>query len=311
MLAVQVNDWAVGPKAITVPLPAPPSPSEIQVTLVAAGIHQLVRSRAAGRHYTNSPLPHRPGIDGVGIDAASGAAVYFSTLSSSTGSFAQTLNVPRSQTVALPAGVALTQAAALINPIMSSWMALVYRAGVETLRRRKPEGWAVLILGSTSVSGRMAVRVARAMGVTRVVGAARSKEGLATVQGLDERAVLKSQEPEKTDFAAACGVDVVLDYVYGPYAEAYLRQLKTDAELTYVSVGALAGPEVTIPSSVLRKNKVVIMGAGLGSWSQEKLMPEMEKMLSVLKGVEEEITEIKLEDVEKAWKAKGRVVLVA
>ncbi|KAL2886097.1 putative NADPH-dependent quinone reductase tdiC [Ceratocystis lukuohia] len=310
MLEITVDDWSAGPKVVESPPPGPPSSSEIQVTLLATGLHQLVRSRASGRHYSSGSLPHRPGIDGVGIDTATGKHVYFSTLVSGHGSFAHTLNIPKNHAVLLPVDVDPCQAAALMNPVMGTWMALTQRVDLDELRQRQPHGWSVLILGATSASGRMAVRVARALGAKKVVGAARSEKGLKAVPGLDAHVILNAEKPSATDFAQARGVDVVLDYVYGPYAEAYLRQLKTDTKLVYINIGALAGAEAAVPSSALRSNQVEIKGAGLGSWNLEKLMPEVEGMLSVLKGVKEELTVVKLQNVEAGWAAKGRVVFI-
>ncbi|KAL1893253.1 hypothetical protein Cpir12675_004186 [Ceratocystis pirilliformis] len=310
MLEITVDNWSDGPKVVESPPPGPPSSSEIQVTLLATGLHQLVRSRASGRHYTSGSLPHRPGIDGIGIDTATGKHVYFSTLVTGHGSFAQTLNIPQDHAVLLPVDVDPCQAAALMNPVMGTWMALTQRVDLDELRQRKPHGWSVLILGATSASGRMAVRVARTLGAKKVFGAARSAKGLKAVPGLDAHVILNAENPSATDFALAHGVDVVLDYVYGPYAEAYLRQLKTDTKLIYINIGALAGAESVVPSSALRSNQVEIKGAGLGSWNLEKLMPEVEGMLSVLKGVKEELTVAKLQNVEAGWAAKGRVVFI-
>ena len=49
---------------------------EVIVSVRAAAVSQLVRAQAAGKHYTSTPPPFVPGVDGVG-HLASGERVYF------------------------------------------------------------------------------------------------------------------------------------------------------------------------------------------------------------------------------------------
>ncbi|KAI0765153.1 hypothetical protein C8Q74DRAFT_1286571 [Fomes fomentarius] len=156
--AAQVTSWGAAPTYTTVPAPPAPPPSSdiVQIRVLATGVHQLVRSRAAGQHYTSGALPHIVGVDGVGTTEGegedAGKTVYFVALK--TGACAERVNVPRAYVFDLPerttAALTPEAIAAIANPAMSSWMALKTRVDLDKLPK---QGWTVLVLGATSASG--------------------------------------------------------------------------------------------------------------------------------------------------------------
>ncbi|KAM5348988.1 hypothetical protein ACJ41O_008811 [Fusarium nematophilum] len=317
ILSAEVAEWGAAPKTMEIlPPPSPIHDTDVQIRVLATGLHQVVRTRAAGKFYIPLELPHVPGVDGVGVNVSTGKKVYFSTLASSQGTFAEVVNVPVADVAEVPEGVDPVVAAAMMNPVMSSWMAL--RKRVDFLRdRTDKEGkpWKVLILGATSASGKIAIKVARTLGATQVIGAARNADALAKLP-LDGTVLLKEQ-PTETDFSAAADVDVVLDYLYGPWPAAYLMSATTaEAKnpVTWVGIGALAGDGAGIPAAGLRKRDVSLRGSGPGAWRVEELGGEMEGMLGVLVGEEEDggIVRVRMEDVEEGWnrRERGRVVFV-
>lgn len=278
MHAARVASWADGPRYAETTEPPAPSADELQLCVVAAGAHNVVRSRAAGRHYSARTLPHTPGVDAVARDPATGALYYVLGFGDGFGTLVERVNVPRPGThhgldgqgkgkgggiltVPLPASVVDPVAfAASVNPAMSGWMALQARAPV------RPPGWTCLVLGATSASGRQAVHAAHALGAARVVGAARDAAALHAVPGLDAVVVLNGTP----DYAAAAvDADVVLDYVYGETAERFLAALaaaKPAKPVQYVQIGTLSGrADVALPAALLRSTDVTIRGAGPGS----------------------------------------------
>ncbi|KAK7420986.1 hypothetical protein QQZ08_010160 [Neonectria magnoliae] len=305
MLAIRAAEDGK-PKATQVsPPPTPVDPSTSQVRVLAAGLHQVVRSRASGKHYSvEDKAPTTQGVDGTGINANTGKPVYFHTLATGDGTFAELVNVPTRDVMELPEDVDPVQAAALVNPVLSSWMALRTRAGV------LKEGWTCLILGVTGTSGQLAIKVARTMGAAKIIGAGRNEETLKQLD-LDEHIVLRDPA-ETTDFSPAATIDVVLDYVYGPYVHAFLSTTRSRTPLTWVEIGAMAGPEATLPSQALRRRDVTLRGAGLGSWSKEDLSTELPGILGVLKGVKiGGLREVDMADAEEGWAIQGeRVVFV-
>jgi len=181
MHAAQVQQWGQAPKYTELPSPSlPPAGSGlIQIKVEAAGLHRLVRSRASGSHYSVKNLPHTPGTDGVGR-TPDGELVYFSCFPEAiSGSFRELVNVPLKNVKPLPKSTDPIQAAGLMNPGLSSWMAL--RSRCQDL----PANFSVLIMRATSASGKLAFSLARILGAKRVIGCARNEAALKTL-GLDE-----------------------------------------------------------------------------------------------------------------------------
>lgn len=315
MHAAQVTEWGKAPKFVSVDNPeAPADDSVVQIRVQAAAIHNLVRGRAAGTHYTANSLPHTPGVDGAGINVATGEKVFFSTfpLGPSPGSFAEVVNVRKASVYPLPDGVEPIMAAALVNPVMSSWLALKYRADLE-------EGWEAMIIGATTASGKLAIRIARQLGAKKVFGAARRESELKELD-LDGYAVLNGDDPAKTDFSATKSATVVLDYLWGPWPAAYLQstgEAGAKTPVQYISIGNLTGEKSEILAGSLKSRPVILKGAGPGAWNPAAMNTETPAMLQVLKGLKEEenpklVKRWKMADVEEAWTAKGgaRTVLV-
>ncbi|MCJ1385231.1 hypothetical protein MMC17_008352 [Xylographa soralifera] len=304
MHAAQVFSWGSAPQYNPVPLPAPPSdPSLVQLKVLATGLHRVVRSRASGKHYSSGTLPHDVGIDGVGL-TPDGQEVYFATIATGGGSYSDLVTVPKEDTAPLPAGADRIKIAALVNPGLSSWMAL--RCRCENL----PEGFSVLIMGVTSASGRLAVQVARALGAARVVGVARDVHAMEALE-LDGMVQLKGAG--ETDWKGVGGVDVVLDYVYGPPAVEFLKSLGRGRRVQYVHIGSLAGElEIMLPGAVLRSTDLTIRGSGQGSFGGREMRREARGLVEAIgKFGKEKIRVCELKDVEKVWGASGeRVVFV-
>ena len=303
MHQAQVTEWGQLPKYAEVSEPPAPAPNETRVKVVATGLHQVVRSRASGQHYSSGPLPHVPGIDGVGT-TDDGKNVYF--MSMDVGTMAEYINMPKRNIMPLPDGVDPIQAAGITNPALSSWMA--FKARTTNL----PKDFSVLILGATSASGRVAIPLARSLGAKRIVGAARNKNKLDTL-GLDESIVIED-EVEKTDFSTVGDVDVVLDYIYGPLAVHFFSSIKPRTPVQYVHIGGLSGVmEISLPGAVLRSRNLTIRGSGPGAWSLQEVASVMPDMLAAFKNVPEQPLKVeKLENVESVWTngSSDRVVFV-
>ncbi|KAH7145460.1 hypothetical protein B0J13DRAFT_553539 [Dactylonectria estremocensis] len=308
MLSIRVLAKGAKPVAQRLARPAPPTDSSIaQIKVIAAGLHQVVRSRASGDHYSSTGEANTPGIDGTGINIETGKLVYFVTRLHGGGSFAEFVNVPVKQTWELPEAVDPIQTAALMNPLMSSWMALKKRVDFP---EGKQGGWTCLIMGATSMSGKLAIKVARKFGAAKVIGAGRDEDTLKLL-GLDAYVVLKDPV-DTTDFSPAADADVVLDYLYGPYVRAFLVGTKSRNPLTWVSVGGLTRADAEIPSQELRRRDLTIRGAGIGSWDPRDALGEVAHMLQLLKGTHMDSVEaVPMEDVERGWGISGsRVVFV-
>lgn len=305
MKAITIPSWGA-PVTFTADHPSPPAPSSDQVTLkvLAAGLHQLVRGQVTGTHYTTKTavLPYVPGADGVGV-TPEGQILYFNSIAQG-GAFAESITVPKSVTTPIPSGADPVQIAGLLNPGMSSWMALKTRT--EGLR----SGFTVVIVGVTAISGKVAVHFARSLGAARVIGVARNQKELAAID-LDERIVLKDN-PEETDYSSLGDVDVILDYLYGPNILALFKALKSSVPTQFVQIGTLASQDIALPGAILREKNITMRGSGPGAWSFPQFGKELPLLLeAVSKLPDMDLKQRKLEDAEAAWAAKrDRTVFV-
>lgn len=305
MKAITIPSWGA-PVTFTADHPSPPAPSSDQVTLkvLAAGLHQLVRGQVTGTHYTTKTavLPYVPGADGVGV-TPEGQILYFNSIAQG-GAFAESITVPKAVTTPIPSGADPVQIAGLLNPGMSSWMALKTRT--EGLR----SGFTVVIVGVTAISGKVAVHFARSLGAARVIGIARNQKELAAID-LDERIVLKDN-PEETDYSSLGDVDVILDYLYGPNILALFKALKSSVPTQFVQIGTLASQDIALPGAILREKNITMRGSGPGAWSFPQFGKELPLLLeAVSKLPDMDLKQRKLEDAEAAWAAKrDRTVFV-
>ncbi|KAI1388117.1 uncharacterized protein F4822DRAFT_302779 [Hypoxylon trugodes] len=306
MHAAQVQSWPEGPRYVTINDPPAPLDSQVQLRVLAAGAHQVVRSRASGAHYSARELPHTVGVDCVGRDETTGKLYYCFTLQG--GTYAERINVEKSAVYPVPDHVDPASFAASVNPAMSSWMAITHRTS------NLPKNFTAVVVGATSASGRLAVRSAKALGAGKVIGIARNATALEQVKGLDDYIILRDPIAE-TDFSKLRDCDLILDYVYGDATVQLLSSLsRSKKPVQYVEIGSLAQRTVEIPSSLLRSFDLTVRGAGAGSWSIPALHKELHTLVPTM--AEWELLparSIPLKDIETAWNdttlaTEGRVV---
>ncbi|KAI8628390.1 hypothetical protein F5Y19DRAFT_476370 [Xylariaceae sp. FL1651] len=308
MHIAQVREWSEGPRYVSVDDPPAPADHQIQLRVLAAGLHQVVRSRASGKHYSARGLPHNMGLDCVGRDVATGKLYFCLNFQRGFGSFAELITVDKNVVHALPDDTDPVSFAASVNPAMSSWMAITQRTA------NLPKNYTVLILGATSASGRMAAHVAKVLGAGKVIGVGRNETTLAKVEGLDEFIVQKDPITD-TDFSRV-DCDVVLDYVYGDLAVHVLSTLNVKKPLQYVMIGGVSQSEPTFPSAIFRSRDITVRGSGPGAFDLANLHPELSKLVPIMTGWKLlDAHSVPLKDIEAAWRDKsladkGRLVFI-
>lgn len=301
MHAALVTSFDAPPRFSEVAAPTPAGDQE-PVTVLASAIHPRVRSQADGSHYsTTGDLPLIPGVDGVARDAH-GELRYFVVES---GAMAEQALIDPRRSVVLPADIDPIVVAAAMNPAMSSWIALRRRIAFAP-------GSRVLVMGATGNAGRMAVQIARRLGAGHVTAAGRDPQQLAALPALGaDRVVDLARDPEAVaaDLAqVGRDVDVVLDYLWGPWAAAALRAIvparDDDARtLTWVQIGSVTGPESPIPSAALRACDLRIVGSGQGSVSPRDILAELPGLATEVMGGGYDIDAraVPLAEVTSAW----------
>ncbi|MDI5961607.1 quinone oxidoreductase family protein [Streptantibioticus silvisoli] len=288
---------------------ATPDPAEgrVLVDVLAAGLHPRVRSGANGTHYTSDGhLPLVPGVDGVGR-LPDGRRVYFVADDDAPGTMAErTLLDPR-RAVPLPPDADPVIVAAAMNPAMSSWVALRRRVSFQP-------GQSVLVLGATGNAGRMAVQIARHLGAADVVAAGRDPRRLDLLPGLGAtRVVSLAGDPDlaaERVGEAAADVDVVIDYTWGHPTQLAIpavltRRTERSAPLDWIQIGSMAGPDITLPSFVLRAANLRIMGSGQGSLTAAGIVAELPSLVRELTAgtLTAAALPLPLSQVERAWTA--------
>ncbi len=282
-----------------------PSANDSRIAVTAAAISPVVKSRAAGTHYSSSgQFPFVVGIDGVGrLD--DGSRVYFVLPKAPYGSMAERTVVPSAQCLALPDELDDVTAAAIANPGMSSWAAYTERAELKA-------GETVLVNGATGTAGRLAVQIAKHLGAKKVIATARNADPLASVAALGADVTIPLVENEsiledrfKEQFAA--GVDVVIDYLWGKSAERLLiAAAKAGADavpIRFVQGGSASGSDITLPSAVLRSSAIELMGSGIGSIALDCFVRCIGELLhaAVPGGFQIAAKAVPLSEVEQAW----------
>jgi NADPH:quinone reductase-like Zn-dependent oxidoreductase len=293
--------------------------NEVAIEVSCASLKPVDRQLAAGTHFASPrQFPCVCGTDGVGR-LSDGQRVFFGGSRPPFGSMAERTIAPRAFAFPLPDELSDETAAALPNPGVSAWLSLSYRAGLQA-------GDNVLILGATGVTGKLAIAIAKLLGAGRVVAAGRNRQSLNALHNIGADATIHF-DAAKEEVAEAyvreagdAGFQVVLDYVWGPPAEAFLAAISRrefaviSSETRYMQVGESAGPAISLPAATLRSTAITMLGSG-GIPPREVLADAMQKVLAhAARGqlcIDTEL--VPLADVESAWtrQRSGRRIVIA
>jgi NADPH:quinone reductase-like Zn-dependent oxidoreductase len=305
MNAAVVESFGKPPRYATFREPGADAGGEL-VEVRAAALSNLVKGQASGRHYSSGgELPFVPGYDGVGT-LPDGRRVYFFGPLAPFGAMAEWSVAPASQTMLLPDEVDDVTAAALGNPGLASWGALLGRARLQA-------GESVLVNGATGVAGQQAIQVAKYLGARRVIATGRDEAVLEKLRELGADETIRLHQPREVLVqafrAALAGVDVVLDYVWGPSAECILEAAKGhgapegERRIRYVQIGAIGGDPISVKGEWLRSSGLELMGSGLGSLSAGAIMESLQAMYEAAAstGLKIDVEAVPLAEVETAW----------
>jgi NADPH:quinone reductase-like Zn-dependent oxidoreductase len=316
MRAAMLHALGEAPRCEEFPEPTA-SAGQVVVQVLGAALKSVDKQMASGAHYASAQeFPVTCGTDGVGrLD--DGRRVFFG-VRPPYGTMAERTVIHPRFAFPVPDTLDDATAAAIPNPGVSAWLTLSARA------KLKP-GDNVLILGGTGVTGKLAIRIARLLGAARVVAAGRNRTVLDTLgeYGADATITLDLPAKDLTEALARAvgetGFQVVVDYVWGPPAEAFFaaitRREFADAayETRYVQVGESAGSNVSLAAAVLRSTPLSIMGTA-GIPPMEVLIDAMEKVMQHAASGELRIdTEcVPLAEIEVAWKrdTRGRRIVI-
>jgi D-arabinose 1-dehydrogenase-like Zn-dependent alcohol dehydrogenase len=257
------------------------------VDLVAAGLHPVVRSLAAGQHYgSTGSWPLIPGVDAV-ARTASGDLILTGFVKAPYGTFAERMAVPKKMRLGLPDGADPVKIAGGLNPGLASWLSLSARAAeIGQLK-------SVLILGVTGMAGLLAVQNSRILGATDIVGAGRNPVALQRAKELGAKSVALTGD-RNADAAAlvdalnGAAPSIVLDFLWASAAETAFTALarrglgEDTADIAYVQIGATAGSDALVPASLLRSRHIRISGSGAGTASVAEIMRQVPAYMQLI-----------------------------
>lgn len=287
------------------------------IAVTAAALSQFSRSRSSGSHYSSEGVfPCVAGADGVGR-TADGRRVYFVLPAAPFGALAEKSLVRARQCVAVPEGVDDVTAAAMANPGMSAWAALVERAGLQA-------GQTVLINGATGSAGRLAVQLAKYLGAGRVIATGRNEGELQEVLALGADAAIPFRLDDSNPAGAkeyenaltaefGQGIDVAIDYLWGESAKTVIVAIAKGVEdarpVRFVHVGGASREEnIELPGAALRSSAIQLMGSGVKSVPFGKLLGAVGSVFEAIEaaGLEIATKVVPLEAIGEAWGAPGK-----
>jgi NADPH:quinone reductase-like Zn-dependent oxidoreductase len=222
-----------------------PAAGEVRVRIEAFGVNPLDQLMRSGTSPAIVPLPHaRLGVEGTGvIDALgpevtgleSGDPVILTAVpdASVRGSYAEYTTVPASRVIARPAGLAITEAAAIWVAYSTAYGALVEKAGMRP-------GDHVLITAASGGVGRAAMQIANQIGAVPIAVTRHTAKqddllaaGAAAVIATDHADVAEAVRRH----TGGAGADIVLDLVMGPGQQDLLKAARPEG--TLVAAGVL------------------------------------------------------------------------
>lgn len=285
------------------------------ISVSASALSQFSKGRSSGTHYSaEGVFPSIPGADGVGR-TSDGRRVYFALPAAPYGALAEKTLVSASQCVAIPDALDDITAAAIANPGMSAWAALVERAHLQP-------GETVLINGATGTAGRLAVQLAKHLGAGKVIAAGRNEKELKELAALggDVLIRLSSTDGERESVlvaAFASGIDVVVDYLWGESAKSIIIAIAKAVDdahpVRFVHVGSASGEEnISLPGAALRSSAIQLMGSGVKSVSFEKLLEAIANVFGLVKKANLQIQTkvVSLSEIEEHWNSPNKPRLV-
>ena len=235
--------------------PEPTAEAEV-VQVLASALTNLDVAIAEGRHYlAPQARPFVVGREAV-VATADGRRLWCNATSlvAPFGAMAERTLLRSGQGLAVPDGTPDGLAAAIGNAGLAAWLPLSWRAALRP-------GETVMILGATGVTGTIAVTAAKALGAGRIIAAGRRPEGLERARALGADAVVQLGRAD-LDVAyrevAGAGVDVVVDYLNGPPAEAALGVMAHGGRM--VQVGSGLAPGIHLPAQAARRASLDVLG---------------------------------------------------
>jgi putative PIG3 family NAD(P)H quinone oxidoreductase len=264
MRAVVLRSYG-GPEVLTfedVPVPTFGA-EEILVSVVATALNRADLLQRMGLYPNPFPLgPEIPGLEYAGTVSAVGEKVTSWKMGdavmgiTSGGTYAEQLVVHERQAIAVPSGMALTDAAAIPEVFITAFDALVVQGGLTSGR------WAMVHAGASGV-GTAAIQICKAIGARIIVTCSDGKVKACRALGADVVVDYGSQDfvEEVKKATGGKGVNTILDVIGGEYVERNVASLAVKGHI--IQVGTMAGGALPFNVGSLLMKRASITGTVL------------------------------------------------
>jgi NADPH2:quinone reductase len=241
---------------------------QVVVDVKAAGVNFVDALFVQGQYQIKPPTPFTPGSEVAGVVSALGRGVEGVELGDRVlvqcglGGFAEQLTANALSLIPMPDALSFGQAAALVQ----SYATMLYAF---TRRTTVAEGQTMLVLGAGGGIGLAAIDLAKALGL-RAIAVASSAEKLYKAKAAGAEAGIEASEDVKVRARelSGGGVDLVVDPIGGPLAEAALRALKMNGR--YLVIGFASGEIPRLPANQVLLNNRTVVGVDWGAWTMRE-----------------------------------------
>ncbi len=177
------------------------------------------------------------------------------------GGYAAYAVIHQEMAMKIPSNFSFEQAAAIPEVFLTAYQALVWNAKLQP-------GETLLVHAGASGVGTAAIQLAREMGARVLVTASKAKHPICLELGAEKAIDYQTEDfSEKVlEYTGGQGVDVIIDFVAGPYLERNMKSLAVDGRM--VNLASLGGGRVQDfdMRSILSK-RLTIIGSTLRSRS--------------------------------------------
>jgi NADPH:quinone reductase len=264
MTAIEISTPG-GPEVLTAcqrPMPIPGA-GEVLVCVKAAGVNRPDVLQRKGLYPAPAGASDIPGLEIAGEIVALGADVPSAMLGQMVcalvagGGYAEYCVAPAAQCLPIPAGLSMTDAAAIPETLFTVWHNVFERAYVR-------DGETILVHGGTSGIGTMAIKLAKLFDVKTIVTCG-SDEKCASALALGANHAINYKTSDFVGEVKAItngeGVDVVLDMVAGDYLMRNLQCLREEGR--HVTIAVQGGMQAEINMAMVMMRRLTLTGSTL------------------------------------------------
>jgi NADPH:quinone reductase len=270
------------------PMPMP-SMGEVLIEVKAAGVNRPDLQQREGNYEPPPGASDIPCLEVAGRIVAVGLGVPHLKVGDEVcalvagGGYASHCVAPAPQTLVIPKGLSMVEAAAVPETFFTVWTNVFERARLQPTE-------SILIHGGTSGIGTTAIQLARAFGANQIFATAGSTE---KCRACEQLGASHGINYKTTDFlkvvkdeTAGRGVDVVLDMVGAEYFQRNLSALAVEGRLVYIAflrgaklemnLAPIMMKRLTVTGSTLRPRTVEEKGS-IAAALQRQVWPLLEK----------------------------------